>query len=407
MQKKLIFKYLVIIALVFAMSFGLGTILTQQLMQYGILGLIGNSLTGSASLSGERVNILIIGQDARPNENVTRSDTMIVASIDPELKKVVLLWIPRDTKWVTSKYGTQKINASNSFGGPELCRDAIEDLLGIKLDYYVQLNFDAFRKVVDSLGGVEIDVEDYLYHADPDNPDLEIDLDPGLQTLNGQQSLAYVRYRSYPMGDMDRDSHQAIFVKALAKKALSPVTVLKLPELVMEVQDSLVTDMPIGDMARLASWAPEFSSDAIITQTLPGFYENGYDSSGTLIWCYWKPDEDKTATIIDDLFAGKTFEPYDQAAEDEYNSSHSSSDSGDDGDSNSDSGNTDNSNKQEDSGTDNSNADDSSATGRTPQNENSEPGTSGNHTNTQSDNSLNNSNSTSASTSNNNSSPGR
>lgn len=326
LQRRLPVKYGIIAVMVFALSFGLGTIITRQIMNVGLLGLLSGSLSGSESISGDRVNILIIGQDARPNENVTRSDTMIVASIDPELKKAVLLWIPRDTKWVTSKYGTQKINASNSFGGPELCREAIEDLLDIKIDYYVQLNFEAFKKVVDGLGGVEIDVEDYLYHADPENPDLEIDLEPGLQTLNGQQSLAYVRYRGYPMGDVDRDSHQAIFMKALVKKALSPLTVIKLPELVMAVQESLVTDMSITDMAKYVSWAPAFDSESIITQTLPGFYQNGYDGNGNLIWCYWKTDEDKTGTIIEDLFAGKTFEAYDLDAEgDDYSGSQSNS----------------------------------------------------------------------------------
>ncbi len=333
MQRKLIVKYAAIAIVVFAVSFGLGTLVTQQIMQYGILGMLSNTLTGSSTLDGERVNILIIGQDARPNEKVTRSDTMIVASIDPKLKKAVLLWIPRDTKWESNKYGTQKINASNSFGGPELCRDALEELLDIKIDYYVQLNFDAFRKVVDELGGVEINVEQRLYHEDPENPELEIDLDPGVQTLNGKDSLAYVRYRSYPMGDMDRDTHQAIFVKALAAKALSPITVLKVPEIIMTVRENLVTDMTASDMARYATWAPSFKSDDIITQTLPGFYENGYNSSGDLIWCYWKPDEDLVHKILDNLFAGKKYEVYDQSAEDDYNSSNSYS--GDDSDSDS------------------------------------------------------------------------
>jgi len=143
---------------------------------------------------GERTNILVLGVDARPGETTSRSDTMILVSVDPKLNKAAVVSIPRDTK-VTIKGATEKICAANALGGPQLAVSTVEDLMGIDIDYWVEMDFNGFKKIVDTLGGVTITVPQRMY-----KPSEGIDLQPGTKKLNGSEALAFVRFRDYNMG---------------------------------------------------------------------------------------------------------------------------------------------------------------------------------------------------------------
>jgi len=249
---------------------------------------------------GERTNILLLGIDARPGETASRSDTMILVSVDPKLNKAAVISIPRDTK-VTIKGATEKICAANALGGPQLAVSAVEDLMGINIDYWVEMDFDGFKKIVDTLGGVTVTVPERMH-----KPTEGIDLQPGTQRLNGADALGFVRYREYNMGDIDRTSQQQVFMKALAKEVLQAKTIPKLPKLIKELNKYVETNMKTTDMLRIASWAPGFSTDSIVAQTLPGAFYDEVDENGNLLNSYWLVDKKQIANLLETMFEGET-----------------------------------------------------------------------------------------------------
>jgi len=252
---------------------------------------------------GKPVNILIMGIDARNAEMNSRSDTMIVASIDRKTKKVVMVWIPRDTRIEVSPNRYDKINSVNVLKGPEEACKVAGKLLDARIDYYVVTNFAGFEKIIDILGGVEIEVESAMKHYDP-NPKLNINLSPGKQRLSGYQALSYVRYRGGPTADIGRTVRQQKFVKAVAREILKPSTITKLPELIPELSKNVHTNIPASDILFLVQVAREFDASSIITQTLPGYPFTDPKTGAS----YWIADKDIAKGIIDDLFAGKTYD---------------------------------------------------------------------------------------------------
>ncbi|MEN6391822.1 MAG: LCP family protein [Syntrophomonas sp.] len=252
---------------------------------------------------GKVVNILIMGIDARDMSANSRSDTMILASIDTKNKKVVMVWIPRDTRIEPSAGKQVKINSINLTKGPEGSCQVVGDLLGTKVDYYVITNFWGFEKIIDTLGGVTIDVETDFKHYDPD-PYLNINIPKGTQRLNGENALKYVRYRGGPTADIGRTQRQAKFLKALAKEVLQPKTITKLPDLVPQLMDSVKTNIPMTDLVYLVSAAKDFTNSEIITQTLPGYsFTSPKDGAS-----YWEADKKVSIGLIDALLAGQTFD---------------------------------------------------------------------------------------------------
>lgn len=252
-------------------------------------------------IKGTRTNILILGVDARPGQTDTqsRTDSMLLVSLDPDLKKIAVISIPRDTL-VTIKGNKEKINAANEYGGPQLAAQMVGELLSTKVDYYLEMNFNGFKDIIDTLGGVNINIAQRMY-----KPSENIDLNPGLQRLNGTQALGYVRFRSYVYGDIQRTEQQQVFLKALAQELLQPKTIARLPQLASEVYNNVTTNLSLTDMAKLAACAPAFSPDAMISQTLPGTFYADYLSDGSSA-SYWKVDQRLAAQVLDNLYAGHT-----------------------------------------------------------------------------------------------------
>lgn len=240
----------------------------------------------------KRINVLLLALDARPGEQTGRTDTMILASIDRQDKKIYLLSIPRDTRVRISGYGMDKINAAHMHGGVELAQKTVAELLGIPVDYYIKTDFNGFREIVDTLGGVEINVEKNMYHNEGDPEDL-INLKKGVQKLEGKQALQYVRFRSDELGDISRTQRQQKFLQALAKEALQVNTVWKLPALVPQLAKAVETNLGIGEMISLATVAKEWKPENIISHTLPG---NFMDMNGFSYW-YVDPVKAKQAAL--------------------------------------------------------------------------------------------------------------
>lgn len=291
-------KFAMIAGLVFGLCFGIG----MGGVKYFLADRLADKDVQNEEeiIDGDRINVLVMGMDARPGEDRTRTDTMMLASIDPELKKVALVSIPRDTKIDVPGSPLDKICTANLVGGPRMAVSKTEELLGESIDYYVLMDFKGFKKIVDTLGGVEIDVDQRMY-----KPAEGIDLRPGQQRLNGHDALAYVRYRGYVTADIERTAHQQQFIKALAKEVLKPKTITKLPSLIKQVDKVVDTNMGISDMLKLAKWIPAFKAESIASTTLPGYFYDVRDTNGTLIDSYWIADSSQNGKLLNSLMAGE------------------------------------------------------------------------------------------------------
>jgi len=300
-QIKLYLKFMLVSGLIFGIFFGIGAGLTSYM--HGVLASSGEETLDDASglKNGGRTNILVLGVDARPGDENSRSDTMMLISIDPKLDKAAVVSIPRDTKVEIKNSTLDKICAANFVGGPEYAVEVVEDLMGIAVDHYIEVDFNGFKKIIDTLGGVTIDVPQRMY-----KPSENINLYPGKQRLNGEQALAFVRYRDYAYGDIQRTAQQQEFIRALADEVLQAKTITKLPKLVKQVSEYVDTDLKVNDMLKMASWVPGFKNESIITQTLPGYFYDKFDDEGNLVQSYWISDKSQIQDLLDNMFAGKT-----------------------------------------------------------------------------------------------------
>lgn len=300
MFKQPFIKLMFIAGLVFGVFFGIGSGLTAVL-QHNTAGHVQSSDQSEEEIEAQRINILLLGVDARPGEEHSRSDVMMLLCIDTEKDNVALISIPRDTRMDTSRYGVDKICGVNCVAGPSAAVKTVEDLLDSDIDYYVEMDFKGFKKIVDTLGGVTIEVPCRMY-----KPGEGINLQPGLQHLNGSQALGFVRYRDYTTADIQRTAMQQAFIKALAGEVLQPKTIPRIPQLVKEISQCVKTDMPLSEWMNLVAWLPKFDSENLVTQTLPGNFCDVRDSDGNLIASYWVVDEQAASGLVGKLFSGQT-----------------------------------------------------------------------------------------------------
>ncbi|WNS41645.1 LCP family protein [Paenibacillus sp. MMS20-IR301] len=203
----------------------------------------------------EPVNILLMGVDARgvKKGEVPRSDTMLVASLDPVKKKFYVFSILRDTYIPIPDHGTQRINAAITYG-PNTAMQTVSDLLGIPIQYYVYTDFQGFMKLVDAVGGVDYEVEkDMHYTSKADGPEFDIDLKKGFQHLDGNMALQYVRFRHDATSDFTRTERQRGFLKAVADKVISTTSIIKLPTILSEVTPFIDTNLTTSDMWKLGT----------------------------------------------------------------------------------------------------------------------------------------------------------
>ncbi|MDU1584634.1 MAG: LCP family protein [Clostridium sp.] len=193
-------------------------------------------------------NILLIGTDARDLNERARSDSIIIATIDNNTKKLKLSSIMRDTFVDIPGYGEQKINAALALGGPELLIKTIKENFNFTLDKYVMVNFWGFEDIIDGIGGIEVDVKDYEIPEinkyigevrDVKSPSLTT---PGLQHLDGQQALAYARIRKVGNGSYERTERQRRVLDIVAEKMMD-VSVVKYPGLLYDLLPSVKTNI--------------------------------------------------------------------------------------------------------------------------------------------------------------------
>jgi LCP family protein required for cell wall assembly len=218
----------------------------------------------------ERVNILLLGVDKRDYEESTRSDSILLASIDPVTKKAHLFSILRDSWVEIPGHRKNRINTAYELGGPELMAETVENLTGLPIQYYVVTDFQGFEKVVDALGGVDLYVEkDMEYYLYENNGYYDIVLKKGYQHLDGRKALQYARFRHDKLGDFSRTERQRKLLKALAEKAKSGTSIWKLPSVLEAVSPYVTTNMGSSDMLRLANLGYKLDLENLQTEQIP------------------------------------------------------------------------------------------------------------------------------------------
>jgi len=246
---------------------------------------------GKLAKDSKRFNVLIVGL-----ENM-RTDTIIVASYDTESKDADLISVPRDTYYprnIDDEAEFKKINAVYSQEGIESLTASVQKLLGIPVDKYVIINYEAVIACVDKLGGVEVDVPFHMVYSDPyDKPPLYIDIPEGKQLLNGEQALKFLRYRKgYSNQDLGRIEAQQQFIKSAAKKALG----FELPSLIKEAYSYIDTNLKVTDLISLTGSVIGFSTDNISMNTLPG-KEAPLEGLS-----FYLPDDEGIAEMVSDMY---------------------------------------------------------------------------------------------------------
>jgi len=195
-------------------------------------------------MSYNRVNILVVGCDEI--ENHGRADTIVLLSISPKTKDVLILSIPRDTRVEIPGRGMDKINHAYAFGGEKLISKTVSSFLNVPIHFSAVVDFNGFVNIIDELGGVEINVEKEMHYVDKAGG-VEINLYPGKQILNGEKSLQYIRFRHDKLGDLGRIKRQQKLALAVIKKMISFDSITKIPQISEGMKGYIETNIKAQD----------------------------------------------------------------------------------------------------------------------------------------------------------------
>jgi LCP family protein required for cell wall assembly len=194
----------------------------------------------------------------------------MVATFNEKNKSVKLLSIPRDSYVYIPELGYEdKITHAHANGGVSSTIETVEGLLDIPIDYYVKMNFNAFIDVIDALGGIEADVPYAMSEMDSKDRKNTINLQPGLQELNGEEALALARTRKLD-NDIERGKRQQQIIKGIMKKAVSANGLTKYSDVLEAVGDNMTTDLSFSQMKSFIDYATAGSGLNIETLTLAG-----------------------------------------------------------------------------------------------------------------------------------------
>lgn len=243
----------------------------------------------------ETINFLLIGSDKRPGSSY-RTDTLLIAIYWPKEGQVSLISIPRDLWVYIPTVGMQRINTAYQTGeitgylggGPGLLKDTISYNLGIRIDHTAMVDFDGFRRIVDTLGGIEIPVAcpytdwrliDPSYDPYNENNWWLYTVGPGQVYMDGDLALWYARSRM-KSNDFDRGRRQQEVLRAIFAKALQSDTFSKIPDLYNDLSSTVITDLGLGDLLRMAPYAPRLSNADIRGYYIRPPYVSGWTTPG-------------------------------------------------------------------------------------------------------------------------------
>ena len=292
---------------------GLATKVFAPLANPPIVGQVAGQEEAPPAWTGtDRLNVLLLGIDSRDGSSSTENtDTMIVLSLDPVNKTAAMLSIPRDVYIDRPGVFTDKINAAYAYGGYDLTRKVVEDLLGIKLNAYALVDFDAFTKIVDAVGGVVIDVKRPVRDESYPTPDYgveRLDITTGPQLMDGSTALRFARSR-HDTNDYSRAQRQQLVLSALRTRISEGDFLRSLPALIDRVGSAVQTNFDPANILPLAQFGTGIDGDAIRSEVLypcGGSYPHcELQSSGGDGGFYLIPDRAK----IRDLAAGLFYDP--------------------------------------------------------------------------------------------------
>ncbi|HUC20913.1 MAG TPA: LCP family protein [Candidatus Polarisedimenticolaceae bacterium] len=232
-----------------------------------------------AKLGGEgdgRINVLLLGIGGDGHSGGALSDTIMVASIDPVHKTVAMLSIPRDLYVRIPGHGASKINAANSYGGPDLTKQVVGAVLDLPIHYYMQVDFRGFKQAVDAVGGVDVANSTKLFDSDfpcdGDHGICPFSLSAGQHHMDGTLALKYARCRHGSCGaDFGRSARQQQLMVALREKALQLSTLtnpLKVANLIDSVGNHVRTDLQLPELQKLAAIIKEVDANLTTTKVL-------------------------------------------------------------------------------------------------------------------------------------------
>ena len=233
--------------------------------------------TTEAPLAPGRINILVLGTDKRTElgAEAARSDTLIIASIDPQWKTAGILSVPRDLQVSIPGYGLQKINAAYFFGelnkipggGPVLALSTVRQFFKVPIQYYVSINFEGFVKVIDTVGGIDLYVPEAIddpEYPGPYNSIMHIHFNQGCQHMDGEQALQYARTR-HADSDFGRSRRQQQVIKAVREKVTELNMLPRYGDLLTQLGDAVETNIPPDQQLALVQLAGQIKSPDLYT----------------------------------------------------------------------------------------------------------------------------------------------
>ncbi|WP_276876447.1 LCP family protein [Anaerococcus hydrogenalis] len=238
--------------------------------------------------------VLMVGVDVNENNenpDFTRTDTIMLCKINAETGKVDLLSIPRDSR-IKVRDEFTKANHAHAYGGIGLTLKSLRDFLGLDIDYYVEINYDALVDIVDGMGGLKYKVPKGISidHGD-------VHIRPGINDMDGMDVLWYLRTRKiYDNGDLGRVNAQQEFLKAIVNELVKKSKEISMTSLIETYFKDVKTNLPFSTMVEFANSMSNFSSDKFKTYTVPG------EASMIDGISYYIPDYEATWDIVNKVF---------------------------------------------------------------------------------------------------------
>lgn len=248
----------------------------------------------------DELTFLVMGVDAADKESAEnqRTDTIMLCRYVPETGKIAVLSVPRDTRTLIPGHGREKLNHAHAYGGPELTVRAVNNLLDMNIKHYVRVDYNLVNEVVETLGGVEVDVPMDMYYSDPyADPPLLIDLKKGVQNLDGDEAMQFLRFRKgYTDQDLGRIAAQQDFMKSAIEEAMSPKNIVKIPSMIKSGMDNIETNIPVSTMLSYVMDLKNINPENIQMATLPGEPDMVDGVS------YFLADEEQTPSLMEKMF---------------------------------------------------------------------------------------------------------
>ncbi len=264
------------------------------------------AVLADSDVAREPFYMLLLGTDGRPGETSYRTDSIILARVDPVKKQVTLISVPRDTK-VEYKGSTMKINAVFTYGaaddgsGSEEMVQAVNDLCGVEISEYAEINFDGLKTLVDAVGGIDINV--------PEGDEVDdsaagpVKIEAGEQHMDGAAALTFCRARhQFADGDYTRMRHQRMVLGALANKILNNLDVSTIPSLMESLADMVHTSLTVQDIVSLVNAMHGMNVDDMYSANIPSWAgEDTYIDGQSYVFVY----EDKLREMMARVDAGE------------------------------------------------------------------------------------------------------